>query len=152
MKLQEKICWKKDDKMVVTRRFERIYKMIESKAYTKVEDIRENKEIFKYWFNYIKTDKIDEYIIFGCGSDESNENYKLFNFWSYNFMNKEIGKIDFKITVWSLMTLVKRNNFFFQKSRHMLLNDIVFNKWKILCTIKIVFFFKFDQMKINVNS
>ena len=41
------ILMKEDDKMVVKRRFERIYNMmLDFKSYIKYEDIPENKEIF----------------------------------------------------------------------------------------------------------
>ena len=69
---------KKDDKMVVIRRFERINIMMECKSYVKNEDISENKEIFVYGFKHIKTDKIDKYIIIGY---ESEEDYtKMINY------------------------------------------------------------------------
>ena len=61
---------KKDNKMVVKRRFERINIMMESKSYVKNEVISENTEIFVYGFKHIKTDKIDKYIIIGCESEE----------------------------------------------------------------------------------
>ena len=56
--------------------------------------------------------KIDNYVIFGCESDELFENDKLFNFWSNKFINEGIEKRNFQITGWSFMTLVNRNNFF----------------------------------------
>ena len=105
------ILMKEDYKMVVKRRFERIYNMMECKSYMKNKDIPENKQIFVYGFKHIKTDKIDNYQLIGCESDKSYESDKLFNFWSKNFKNKEKEKRDFKITGWSFMTLVKRNNF-----------------------------------------
>ena len=108
----KKILMKEDYKMVVERRFERIYNAIETMTYTKYEDISENKEIFIYGFKHGKTDKIDNYIVIGCESDELIENDKLFNFWSNKFINKEIENRDFQITGWSFMTLVKRKNFF----------------------------------------
>ena len=86
--------------------------MMESKSYNKNEDISENKEIFVYGFKYVKTDKVDNYILIGCESDVLYENDKLFNFWSNKFINKEIEKRYFNITGWPFMTLVKRNNFF----------------------------------------
>ena len=106
------ILMKKDYKMVVKRRFERINKMMECKSYMKNEDIPENKEIIVYGFKHIKTDEIDKYKLIGCESDELFENDKLFNFWSNKFINKEIKMRDFKTTGWSFMTLVKRKNFF----------------------------------------
>ena len=101
-----------DKKMVEKRRFERINDIIKCKSYIKYEEIPENKEIFVYGCKHIKTDKIDNYILIGCESDELFENDKLFNFWSNKFINEEIQKRDFQITGWSFMTLVKRNNFF----------------------------------------
>ena len=106
------ILMKEDDKMVVKRRFERINNMMESKSYTKNEDISENKEIFIYGFKYVKTDKVDNYILIGCESDELSENDKLFNFWSNKFINKEIEIRNFEVTGWPFMTLVKRNKFY----------------------------------------
>ena len=81
-------------------------------TYTKYEDIPENKEMFVYGFKQVKTDKIDNYILFGCESDELFENDKLFNFWSNKFISKEIEMRDFKTTRSFFMTIVKRNNFF----------------------------------------
>ena len=91
---------KEDDKMVVRRRFERTNIMIACKSYIKFEDIPENKGIFVYGFQHIKTDKIDNHILFGCELDVLYENSKLCNFWSNKFINKEIEKRDFKITGW----------------------------------------------------
>ena len=85
--------------------------MITYKSYIKYEDIAENKEMFVYGYKYIKTDKIDNYILIGCKSDELFENNKLFNFWSNKFINEEVQKRKFKITGWPFMTLAKRNNF-----------------------------------------
>ena len=76
------ILMKEDYKMVVNRRFERIYNMIDCKTYMKNEDIPENKEIFVYGFKHIKTDRIDNYLLIGCESYELYENNELFNFWS----------------------------------------------------------------------
>ena len=42
-------------KMIVKRRFERIYNAIETMTFTKYEDIPENKEIVIYGFKHIKT-------------------------------------------------------------------------------------------------
>ena len=50
------LLMKKDDKMVVKGRSERIYIMVESKSYMKHEDVSENKEIFIYGFKQIATD------------------------------------------------------------------------------------------------
>ena len=87
----KKVLMKKDYKMIVKRRFERIYHMMmDSKSYTKNEDTSENKEIFIYSFKHVKTNKIDNYILIGSESDELYENDKLFNFWSNKFINKEI--------------------------------------------------------------
>ena len=102
-----------DKKMIVQRRFERIFNMMmDFKSYIKYEDLPENKEIFIYSFKHVKTDKVDNYILIGCESDELFENDKLFNFWSNKFINNEIENRNFKLTGWPFMTLVKRNNFF----------------------------------------
>ena len=106
------ILMEEDDKMIKQRRFERINDMISYKSYIKYEDISENKEIFIYGFNHVKTDKIDNYILITSESDELHENVNLFNIWSNKFINNEIEKRDFQITGWPFMTLVKRNNFF----------------------------------------
>ena len=103
---------KEDYKMVEQRRIERINVMITYKSYIKYEDIPENKEVFVYGYKHIKTDKIDNYILIGCETYELNENNELFNFWSNKFKNGEVQKRKFKITGWTFMTLVKRNNFF----------------------------------------
>ena len=88
-----------DKKMVVKRRFERLFNMMmECKPYTKNEDISENKEIFIYGFKHVKTDKVDNYRLIGCESDDLLENDKLFNFWSNKFINEETQKRKFKIT------------------------------------------------------
>ena len=109
----KKILMKEDDKMVVKRRFERIYNMMmDFKSYIKYEVIPENKEIFIYSFEPVKTDKVDNYILIGSESDELHENDKLFNIWSNKLINKEIENRNFKLTGWPFMTLVKRNNFF----------------------------------------
>ena len=108
----KEVLMKEDDKMVEKRRFERMNDMILYKSYIKYEDISENKEIFIYGFKHVKKDKIDNYILIGCESDDFFENDKLFNFWSNKFINNEIEKRDFQITGWPFMTLVKRNNFF----------------------------------------
>ena len=68
--------------------------------------------MFIYRFKHIKKDKIVDFFLFGCESNELFENDKLFKFWSKKFIIKGIGKRDFKITGWSLKTLLKRNNFF----------------------------------------
>ena len=106
------ILMKEDYKMVKKRRFEKINDMMTCKSYIKYEDIPENKEIFVYGYNHIKTNKIDNYILIGCELDELFENDKLFNFWSKKFINEKIQKRDFQISGRSFMTLVKRNNFF----------------------------------------
>ena len=93
--------------MVVKRRFQRIDNMMECKSYIKNVKVPENKEIFIYGFKNVKTDKIDNYILIGCQSDESYEKDELFNFWSNNFVNKEIEKSVIKITGCSFLTLVK---------------------------------------------
>ena len=46
--------------------------------------------------NLLKTDKINNFILLGCESDESNENDKLFNFWSNKIIKKEIEMRNFK--------------------------------------------------------
>ena len=86
--------------------------MMDCKSYTKNEDIPENKEIFIYSFKHVKTDKVNNYILITCESDELHENDKLFNIWSNKLINKEIENRNFKSTGWPFMTLVKRNNFF----------------------------------------
>ena len=106
------ILMKEDYNMIEKRRFERINDMIMYKSYFKYEDISEKKEIFIYGFKHVNTDKIDNYVLIGCESDELYENDKLFNFWSNKFINNKIEKRDFQITGWPFMTLVKRNNFF----------------------------------------
>ena len=78
-----------DDKKVKKRRFEKIFNMMECKSYTENEDISENKKIFIYGFNHIKTNKIVNYILFRSESDEINENNKLFKFWSDKFLFQE---------------------------------------------------------------
>ena len=103
---------KEDNKMIVKRRFERIRNMMDYKTYTKNEDIPENKEKFVYSFKHVKTDKLNNYILIACESDELYENDKLFNIWSNNLINKEIQNRNFKLTGWPFMSLVKRNNFF----------------------------------------
>ena len=108
----KEILMKEDDKMIVKRRFERIYNAIESMADTKYEDIPENKEVIVYGFKHNKKDKVANYLLIGDGLDELYEDDKLFNFWSNKFLNKEIEKKDFKITGWPFITLSKRNNFF----------------------------------------
>ena len=108
----KEILMKEDYKMVEKRRFERMNDMKTHKSYIKHEDIPENKEIFVYGYKHIKTDKIDNYILIGCETDELFENDKLFNFWSNKFINNEIENRKFQITGWPFMTLVKRNNFF----------------------------------------
>ena len=109
----KKVLMKEDKKMVIQRRFERIInKMLDFKSYNKYEDIPENKEIFIYALKHVKTDKIDNYVLIGCDSDELLQNNRLFNFWSKKFINNELENRDFKKTGWPFMTLVKRNNFF----------------------------------------
>ena len=108
----KEILKKEDYKMIKQRTFERIYNSIESMTYTKYENVSQNKEIFIYGFKHVKTDKIDNYILIACESDELFENDKLFNFWSNKFINNEIENRDFQITGCPFMNLVKRNNFF----------------------------------------
>ena len=86
--------------------------MITCKSYIEYEDIPENKEIFVYGFKHVKRDKIDNYILIGCESDDLYEHNMLFNFWSNKIKIKEKKEKDFKTTGWSFLTLVKRNNFF----------------------------------------
>ena len=102
--------------MIEKRPSERIKDMTSCKPYTKSQDIPENKKIFINGFKHNETDKIDNYIIIGCESDELYEKDKLFNFWSTNFINKEIEMRKLEITGLIFMTLVKRNKFF-EKSR-----------------------------------
>ena len=101
----------KNDKMIIKRRFERIYIMVECKSYMKNEDTPENKEMFIYGFKHVKTNKIYFCILIGCESDELYDNDELFNFWSNKFINIEIETRNFKITGWFFMTLGKRNKF-----------------------------------------
>ena len=96
-----------DKKLVETRRFEGMYKMIESNSSTKYEKNPENKEIFIYGFKQIETKK---WIVI-YQSDMRHqffENDKLFNFCSNKFTNKEIEKKDFNITGWPFITLPKK--------------------------------------------
>ena len=72
--------------------------MIVFKSYINNKHILSDKEIFFYGFEHTKTDKIDKYILIGCGLEGFYENDKLFNFWSNIFLNKEIKNKDFKIT------------------------------------------------------
>ena len=74
------ILMNEDYEMVVKRRFEAVCYKMECKSYMKNEDIFENKEIFIYGFEHIKTDNFDNYILFGCESDGLYENDKPFNF------------------------------------------------------------------------
>ena len=64
--------------MVENRRFERINILIACKSYIKNEEFSENKEIFIYGMKHIKTDKVDNYILFGSESEELYSNDKLF--------------------------------------------------------------------------
>ena len=98
--------------MIVKRLFGRINIAPENMTHRKYEDIPDNRELFFYEFKHIKTDKVDNFTLIGNESDELYESDKLFNFWSEKFFEKKIRKRDFKLTGWSLMTLVKRNNFF----------------------------------------
>ena len=110
-KSAKEVLMKEDDKMIVKRRIERIFNMMDCKPYIKNEDNSENKEIFIYGFKHVKTDKIDNFILIGCESDEIFENVKLFNFWSNKFINEEVQKRKFKITGWPFLTLVKKTTF-----------------------------------------
>ena len=102
-----------DDKMVVKRRFERIYNMMmDFKSYIKYEDILENKEIFIFSFKPVQTNKVENYILTASESDELHEYDKLFKIWSNKLINKEIENRNFKLAGWPFITLVKRNNFF----------------------------------------
>ena len=105
------ILMKEDYKMIKKRRFERIKNMMECKSYIKNEDNSENKDIFIYGFQHVKTDKIDKYILYGSESDELHENDILFNFWSNKFINKEIEMRNFKKPGWPFLTLVETNNY-----------------------------------------
>ena len=108
----EEILLTAEKPTIEKRRFERIKDMISCKSHIKHEEIPENKQILIYGFKHIKTDKIDNFILVGCESDVLYENIELFNFWSKNFIKKEIEKKDFKITGWSFMTLVNKKSFF----------------------------------------
>ena len=68
--------------MVVKRRFERLYNMMECKSYTKNEDFPENHEISVYGFKHVKRDKVEKYILIGCELEELYGYEELFNFWS----------------------------------------------------------------------
>ena len=105
------ILTKEDDKVVVRRRFGRLYNMMEVNFYTKCEEIPENKEIFVYGFKHFRRDEIDNYTLIGRNSDVIYENDNLFNCWSNSFINEEMEKRNFKIREWSFMTLVKNNIF-----------------------------------------
>ena len=89
--------------------------MMVRKLYMKNEVNSENREVIKYGFRYNKTDKVYNYMLIGCESQDVCENIKLFNFRSNKFSKREIEKRDFKITGWSFMTLVKKTTF--SKSR-----------------------------------
>ena len=56
---------KEDDKMVVKKPFEKICNKMECTSYIRNEDSSKNKEIFIYGFKHMKTDKINDYILFG---------------------------------------------------------------------------------------
>ena len=93
------ILMKEDDKMVVKRRFERIYNMMmDFKSNIKNEDIPENKEIFIYSFKPVQTNKVENYILIASESDELHKYDKLFNIWSNKLINKEIENRNFKLT------------------------------------------------------
>ena len=94
---------KKFDKIVLKRRFERIIRAIEGRAYSKNEDFPENEEIFIYGVKQIRTDAVDNYKLIGCESDECIENDKFFNFWTNKFIDKEIEMKNFGNTVWFFM-------------------------------------------------
>ena len=108
----EEILMTVENPMIENRRFEKKNNMIACTSYIRNYDVPENKEIFIYGFKHVKTDKIDNYILIRCQSDEFYQNIKLFDFWSNKFINEEIQKRDFKTPEWSLMILVKRKNFF----------------------------------------
>ena len=133
------ILMKDDYKLVVNRRFERLYIMMECKSYMKNEDTRENKEIFFYGFKHVKKDKVDIYILIGCQSDELYENDKPYNFWSNEFLKKKRKKRDFKIKGWPFLTLVKRNNFF--KIQSVCVQTMLFSAKMFLYFIKYFIFY-----------
>ena len=108
----KKVLMEADKKIAEKRRFERIYHAIETMTYTKYEVIPGNKKIFIYGLKYVKTVKIDNYILMGCESEELYENDKLFVFWSNKFINAEMQKRKIKITGWPFLTLLRRNSFF----------------------------------------
>ena len=86
--------------MVVKRRFGTIHFAIESRAYTKYEVITENDEVFIYGFKHIEIDKVDNFILIVCKSDELYENDKLFNIWSNKSIYEEIDMKNYRITGW----------------------------------------------------
>ena len=90
------ILMEDDGKLVVERRFERINNMMECKSYIKNEVISENKEIFIYGFKHNKTDKVDNFILFGCELGVLFGNDKLFNFWSKKLIKKRDRKERFQ--------------------------------------------------------
>ena len=63
-----------DKKMLLERRIERRNKAADSLSYTKYEDIPQNKEKFVCGFKHIRTDKVDNFRLIGCESDELYEN------------------------------------------------------------------------------
>ena len=70
--------------------------MMDCKLYNKNEDISENKEIIIYGFKHVRANKVVNYFLIGCESDELYENNKLFNFWSSKLINKEKEMRNFK--------------------------------------------------------
>ena len=78
----------------------------------KDKDTTRNNEMFVFGLKHFKTVEVDNHKLIGCESVEFYENDKLSNFWSNEFIKREIEKRDFKITEWFFMTIVKRNSFF----------------------------------------
>ena len=119
--------------MVVKRRFGRIHFAIESTAYTKNEVFTENEEVFIYGFKHFETDKVYNFILIVCKSDELYENVKLFNIWSIKSIKKEIDMRIFEITGWFFMKIVRRNNKLVKNPEHMFVVEYN-NLIKILTT------------------
>ena len=49
----------------------------------------------------IEINKVENYLLIGCESDELYENSGIINLWSNKFINKEIEKTNFEISGWS---------------------------------------------------
>ena len=83
--------------MIKNRRFGGTNDIIACESYMKHQDVPENKGIFAYGFQHIKTVKTNNYILFGCNSDEKHEIDRKFNFCCFKSLNEKIEKRDFKI-------------------------------------------------------